>query len=930
MPVGDNSRGGSEVIGCSVRGQKSVDKGVPCQDGNAKRALAGNRYIIVAADGLGSASRSHVGSDTAAQAVADYLEDAVAGLGPLDEGTLLPMLREAFVHAREQLHRKAESLGESVSALNTTLLVAVGGPNGVGGAAVGDGGVVLHRGGQTGLVIPREETEYENETIPLQSDNWDQSYRSGWVADADAAAVFSDGLDGVAWSGPASVSDELFDQVFNSLREYSDFDELETFLEEFLDGESLRRSSRDDKTLVVGTIPVTLWTDPAEAAPIDNPSITPPETGASGPNPGPAQGERSVTAGSQPTGERLNDVRGEQTATSGRLGRNPNRRRRRIVGLAGIGVVVLVGVLAATLFLGSSGNSVDGIDVSTAELQGAEGLIVNGTVNGTQNAVLTVSVREGEDNKTPLISERKQVNGSDFSLQLSPDDLETEKKEFDYYGETEYEVVVEAADGTNGTVRLERGELRLAFTGQNVTVTDSKIRGSGTLTQGGEPVHEEAKPEVTYGAGSGLDVEYYSSNTTFQFSGVGDPSPGTDIRATFADRTETVTTAEFEVTSLTLSDEQIFEGDSIPVGYKIENTGDIEAIKNITFEVDSVSEGERLVSVENTGEESGTQDIDLKITDGQESLKMNSTEVTLNGSESKNVSLEVETETGDAGEYTATVSSDNGTATTELSVLEPANFTVDIESTNSPVVEGDDLQVTAIIENTGELNDTQTLQLDVPDLGSTDLSVSLDSGESSSETFSINTSSGDTGDYTAQVVSDDDTASTDVRVNAPANFTVNITSVDIEGTEGSTVTVSYEVTNTGDVQGTQAIEFVVNGTTEDNESDVILNGSETFSSNFSYDTMEGDTPAVNVTVSSDSDSATETVPVQGSGEQGGDDSEDDAQTLSASNEGTIVVANTVSHGRQAGTTATESSGRHDRGQVWRPGDGSTSVDTGWA
>jgi len=807
MPLRDNSRGGSEVIGCSVRGQKSVDKGVPCQDDNAKRALAGNRYIIAAADGLGSASLSHIGSDTATRAVADYLEDAVAGIGPLDEETLLPMLREAFVHAREQLHRKAESLDESVSALNTTLLVAVGGPNGVGGAAVGDGGVVLHRGGQTGLVVPREETEYENETIPLQSDSWDQSYRSRWVADADAAAVFSDGLDGVAWSGPASVSDELFDQVFNSLREYSDFDELEAFLEEFLDGESLRRSSRDDKTLAVGTIPVALWTDPAEAAPIDNPSVTPSETGSSSPNPGSAQGGRSATAGSQPTGQRLNDVRGEQTVTSGRLGGNPNRRRRRIVSLAGIGVMVLlVGVLAATLFLGSSGNSVDGIDVSTAELQGTEGIIVEGTVNGTQDTTLTVSVWEGErDNGTPLISEQKQVNSEPFSFELSPDEPETEKKEFDYYGETEYEVVVEAADGTNSTVPVERGELRLAFT--DVNVTDGEIRGSGTLTQGGQPVHEEAKPEVTYDAGSELDVEYHSSNATFQFSGEGDLSPGTDITATFADRTETVTTAEFEVTSLTLPDE-IVEGDSIRVEYEVENTGDVQA----------------------------TQDIKLSV---------------------------------------------NGTS------------------------------------------------------GGTESGVTLNGSERFSGQFNYTTGSADTPAVTVAVTSGDDSASETVTVTEPASFEVRITSVDEAVTEGETITVAYEVTNTGDVADTQDIGFAVNGTAEDTASGVTLNGSETVSDQFSYDTVAGDAPTVSVAVSSADDSASATVTVQGSDESGGDDGSskesgeggDDSQLLSASNEGTIVVANTVSHGRQAGTTATGSSGRQNRGQAWHPGDGSTSVGT---
>ena len=98
-------------------------------------------------------------------------------------------------------------------------------------------------------------------------------------------------------------------------------------------------------------------------------------------------------------------------------------------------------------------------------------------------------------------------------------------------------------------------------------------------------------------------------------------------------------------------------------------------------------------------------------------------------------------------------------------------------------------------------------------------------------------------------------------VTQPATFEVTITSVDAV-TAGETVTVAYEVTNTGDQQDTQEIEFSVDGTTEGTEAGVTLNGGETFRGQFSYDTVAGDAPGVEVSVASADGTATEAVTVE--------------------------------------------------------------------
>jgi acyl-CoA hydrolase len=97
---------------------------------------------------------------------------------------------------------------------------------------------------------------------------------------------------------------------------------------------------------------------------------------------------------------------------------------------------------------------------------------------------------------------------------------------------------------------------------------------------------------------------------------------------------------------------------------------------------------------------------------------------------------------------------------------DPAAFDVGISDTTSPVTEGEPLQVEATIENVGDTSATQTVGLSVDGLGSDDATVSLSGGESTTETFTLETRDGDAGSYTATVASDDDTASSTVEVEA--------------------------------------------------------------------------------------------------------------------------------------------------------------------
>ncbi|MEF8873888.1 MAG: hypothetical protein V5A88_04360 [Candidatus Thermoplasmatota archaeon] len=97
-------------------------------------------------------------------------------------------------------------------------------------------------------------------------------------------------------------------------------------------------------------------------------------------------------------------------------------------------------------------------------------------------------------------------------------------------------------------------------------------------------------------------------------------------------------------------------------------------------------------------------------------------------------------------------------------------------------------------------------------------------------------------------------------------FDVQIGEYDDPIIEGQTATVNYNVTNTGDLQDTQDIEFTV---TDENgdvvysevDQDVTLDSGEVYDGSFDWPTEEGDAGEYNLTVSSEDDQATVTTTV---------------------------------------------------------------------
>jgi hypothetical protein len=276
-----------------------------------------------------------------------------------------------------------------------------------------------------------------------------------------------------------------------------------------------------------------------------------------------------------------------------------------------------------------------------------------------------------------------------------------------------------------------------------------------------------------------------------------------------------------------------------------------------------VAEGDTLVvtaEVENTGNEVDAQEITLEV--GGE--VRDSTEVRIGAGESETVELTWGTGSSDGGSYTAVVASGDDEDSTEVSVeeSETAEFVVSLDSTNPPVVEGDVLEVTTTVENTGDTADTQEIVLTVNGVERDSRELTLDPGASFPVTLGWETGSGDAGSYEAAVVSEDDSDSTgvtvDERTGGPA-FDVRFAEIPSSVELGQAISVVAEIVNSGDEAGGQTVTIEVDGEVV-SESTVELAPGD--ASEVGYEFEPDEAGDFNIVAASEDDSDSMTVQVE--------------------------------------------------------------------
>ena len=348
--------------------------------------------------------------------------------------------------------------------------------------------------------------------------------------------------------------------------------------------------------------------------------------------------------------------------------------------------------------------------------------------------------------------------------------------------------------------------------------------------------------------GESLEVEVQIENT-----GEVSDEQIVEMSSEVGDYNESVYLESDEIKTITLSTETS-SGDAGEHEVTV-NSEDVSITENFTvlepafFDVfilettGPVIEGESLeieVQIENTGDVSDEQTLEMssEIGDDSESVYLESDEI-------KTITLSTDTSSGDAGEYEVIVYSEDVSTTENFTVLEPAFFDISIQKTDGPVIKGESMQVYVDIINSGDVENTQHIELfyDSDRDGNADnLADSKDvriEGGSSVENIvlELQTEVDDSGEFIINVTSGDDHETHYINVLEPAYYELEF-DFDEEIIEGDKVVIEYKVTNLGDVQGEQDLEFYVDGELIEKERDLMIQSDEAYKGEFTWTAEE--------------------------------------------------------------------------------------------
>jgi hypothetical protein len=239
-----------KTVAASVRGTSHEKNDTPCQDASAFRVvIQGEQSIllIALADGAGSKKFSDQGSAFVVENWLDAAENALIEGDDLDEKALVGLADFVASNLSEYVSGKEGEVGDYAC----TLLAAVVCEGRTVFFQVGDGAWVHRVNGAYWCPTWPYQGEYAGETVFLTSKTAFANYQTATVADVDAVAGFSDGLERLALNlATKEASPKFFESMFNSLAN-NPVEAIESNLKAFLNSDRLNERTDDDKTLVL-------------------------------------------------------------------------------------------------------------------------------------------------------------------------------------------------------------------------------------------------------------------------------------------------------------------------------------------------------------------------------------------------------------------------------------------------------------------------------------------------------------------------------------------------------------------------------------------------------------------------------------------------------------------------------------------------------
>ena len=282
-------------------------------------------------------------------------------------------------------------------------------------------------------------------------------------------------------------------------------------------------------------------------------------------------------------------------------------------------------------------------------------------------------------------------------------------------------------------------------------------------------------------------------------------------------------------------------------------------------------------TVENLGNRTDTQNLTVRIgasdTEVENREVVNDTRIELDGGEAQTIDFAYETDAGDVGTRIVTAATDDDANSTAVEVAAQPTFEVNVieSESNLDVVAGENASIVAEIENVGDLAGEQTVTVTREDTDTDIASVdpTLAPGDIVGVDAEFPTPDGADAEINLTVSTPDDSETELVNVTDVGAPSFDVTIDDIndsvdEPLAGNTTNISVDVnvTNLGGEQGTQTINFSVDGDVEETrEVNSLSSGESNDLTDVRLPVEPGQTPSVDVAVASENDTATRTVDV---------------------------------------------------------------------
>ncbi|EMA27172.1 hypothetical protein C444_20671 [Haloarcula japonica DSM 6131] len=260
-----------------------------------------------------------------------------------------------------------------------------------------------------------------------------------------------------------------------------------------------------------------------------------------------------------------------------------------------------------------------------------------------------------------------------------------------------------------------------------------------------------------------------------------------------------------------------------------ESTGSVAVLTPPTFVLADTTENATIVrgtsasiraNLTNIGAYRGVQTVRIAVDADQngqysDSETLNESVHSLAGGQSQMSTATVRTADLEPGRYQYKIATENTTTTGTLHVQQPATFRVQNTTAPANVTRGETANISAVVENIGDVDGMDNVTLRSDSMNTTySRSVSSAVNETTIVSIGVNTTnlSRGTHNYSLETADDTDTVSMTVQDSL---FEVS----DLDGPNvlyvGDTAVFSADVTNTGEITGTQSIQHRIDSDDDD-------------------------------------------------------------------------------------------------------------------